>query len=311
MKLSVAILTYNLENYIRECLDSVLGQEVGCPYEIIIGDDCSTDRTRIILEEYYQQYPEIIRLHYRPLNGGVQANLRETLALCRGEYIAYIDGDDRMLPGKLQKQMDYLDKHPECALVCHDMAIFDTLTGEIKGYYNDSFKKPAFTVEDLVRFGLIFAHSSKMYRKAATPVEGVDMTTKYINEWLFHIQNATHGSIGFINEVLGEYRLHPKNYSKQNAARPTLVLRDQLYTLQKAREYGVKPDIITAGLSRIYYSHAISYLERRDYAAFAKSIKLSAADQVFYNRKHYLFYKLRWAPMLLHALNRALDVIRS
>ena len=114
-KLSVVFITYNHEPFIKEALDSVLMQEVDFPYEIVVGEDCSTDCTRDILREYDREHPGLFKLLFRDKNlGAPTRNVYETAMACRGEYLAFLEGDDYWtVPYKLQRQVDFLDSHPE------------------------------------------------------------------------------------------------------------------------------------------------------------------------------------------------------
>lgn len=118
IKVSVCITTYNLESYIAQTLDSILRQETSFDYEVIVGDDFSTDRTREILLQYKAQYPDKIVLHFQEKNVGVNRNDYDLIHLAKGEYVAWCDGDDYWLTkDKLQKQVDILDANPEYSCV--------------------------------------------------------------------------------------------------------------------------------------------------------------------------------------------------
>lgn len=113
VKVSVIMLTYNQENYVAQALDSVLMQKVDFPYEILIGDDCSTDSTCEQLQRYAEQYPDIIRLFPRSENLGPTRNAYELLCAAQGEYLAFCEGDDFWLDeDKLAVQTTFLDEHP-------------------------------------------------------------------------------------------------------------------------------------------------------------------------------------------------------
>jgi len=87
-KVSIRITTYNHEPFIAQAIESVLMQEVNFDYELIIGEDCSTDRTRQRVKDYQRQYPDKIRLFLPERNMGQRHNLLQTLKACRGQYIA-------------------------------------------------------------------------------------------------------------------------------------------------------------------------------------------------------------------------------
>lgn len=108
---SVCTITYNHEIYITEAIDSFLMQETDFPFEIVIGEDCSTDGTRKIIEEYVKNYPSIIKLIISKNNVGMQENGKRTMEACQGEYIALCEGDDYWTdPKKLQVQIDEMKK---------------------------------------------------------------------------------------------------------------------------------------------------------------------------------------------------------
>ena len=119
---SVLVITYNQENYLRQALDSILMQKVNFSYEILIGDDHSKDKTPDILKEYSEKYPDIIRLYLRDKNLGASRNAYDLLMKCKGSYLAFCEGDDYWIsPYKLQKQVDFLENHKEyigCAHKC-------------------------------------------------------------------------------------------------------------------------------------------------------------------------------------------------
>lgn len=118
VKVSVCITTYNLESYITQTLDSVLCQETSFDYEVIVGDDFSTDRTREILLRYKEKYPNKVVLHFQKENVGVNRNDYDLIQLAKGEYIAWCDGDDYWLTkDKLQKQVEILDANPTFSCV--------------------------------------------------------------------------------------------------------------------------------------------------------------------------------------------------
>lgn len=111
---SVAVITYNMEKYLRPLLDSILKQKVNFTYEVIIDDDCSPDNSRGIIKEYQKKYPNIIKPIFRDKNVGGSKNMFGVLQHCQGKYIAILEGDDFWEDEeKLQYQVDFLEKHPE------------------------------------------------------------------------------------------------------------------------------------------------------------------------------------------------------
>lgn len=107
---SICTRSYNLEKFIAVCLDSLLAQETDFPFEIVIDDDCSTDGTPAIIEEYATKFPTIIKPNLRDVNVGLKVNLVENLQRASGKYIAICDGDDFWTdPKKLEAQVHFLE----------------------------------------------------------------------------------------------------------------------------------------------------------------------------------------------------------
>lgn len=118
MKVSIGIITYNQAAYIQQCIDSILMQSVDFGYEIVVGDDASTDGTQIILREYQKKYPNIFVLLLNESNEGISMNYKNVLSKCSGEYVALCEGDDYWTnPLKLKTQVNFLDTHHEYGFV--------------------------------------------------------------------------------------------------------------------------------------------------------------------------------------------------
>lgn len=125
---SVCMITYNHEPYIAQAIEGVVQQTNNFPFELVIGEDCSTDGTRKIVFEYQKKYPDIIRVITSNNNVGMHKNGLRTEDACQGKYIAYCEGDDYWQdPQKLHIQLNHLEVHPDCGLVHSDI---NTLDGE-------------------------------------------------------------------------------------------------------------------------------------------------------------------------------------
>lgn len=111
---SVSMITYNHEHYIRQAIESVMMQKTDFEFELVIGEDCSQDKTREICFEYQKKYPDKIRVLWWHENvSKLGGNNRRCRAHCRGEFVAFCEGDDYWIdPLKLQKQVDVMRRHP-------------------------------------------------------------------------------------------------------------------------------------------------------------------------------------------------------
>lgn len=206
-KVSICVVTYNHEKYIRQCLQSLLDQETNFPFEVIVADDCSRDGTREIVQEYAERYPHIVRPFLHSENIGAARNYTFVHEQAQGEYIAHVDGDDYALPGKLQAQADYLDAHPECNIAWHRMKLLNVQNDIMVDDLIDLRSMPAagFSRRELIRFLAIGLNSAKMYRAA---VRDIDLPGFPIMDTFINIEQIGNGVAAFVGkEPLGVYRV--------------------------------------------------------------------------------------------------------
>jgi len=202
--LSVCLITRNHARYIERSLESIIAQAGYVNMEIIIGDDCSDDGTSEILAEFALNHPSLIRhIRHDPRIGGSE-NYISTLKEAQGEFIAYLDGDDYWLPGKIECQLNYMMSNTSCAATySNSMAI--TESGTFIGKFNDA-PDIKFTVSDLVNRGNFLNTSSMVfrgeYRDSITEIEGA------ILDYKIHLRLAQKGYIYQFNEPLVAYRVN-------------------------------------------------------------------------------------------------------
>lgn len=205
---SACIITYNQEKYIEQCLQGAVEQKVNFSYEIIVGDDCSTDRTSEIIRRYSAQYPSLIKHLRREKNLGMNKNWVETIKNCSGRYIAICEGDDYWTdPNKLQKQVEFLDSHSEFSLSFHNALIVYENGNNQTIPFCDPDQKATSALPDIIKKNFI-PTASIVFRKAN--VENIPNWFNKIKtaDWALHILNARHGKLGYLNEIMSVYRIH-------------------------------------------------------------------------------------------------------
>lgn len=139
MKISVAVTTYNQEITIIQTIDSILMQKGDFDLELIIGEDCSSDKTLSICREYEQKYPNVVKVVSGPHNLGIMANYARTIRLCTGDYIADIAGDDYYIDEyALQKQMMYMQEKPEVGVMGANGYMFFVKSNKFVNKLNDT-----------------------------------------------------------------------------------------------------------------------------------------------------------------------------
>ena len=304
-KVSVSIITYNHEDYLAECLESIVTQECDFSFEVVVGEDCSTDATRDVLKQYVHNYPKLIVPIYQKSNVGWQQNYIDVLKKCKGEYIAHIDGDDCALADKLQKQVDFLDKHQECSMVFHNAQIF----GENikKNAYNNPLQEESCIIDinKFVQIGVPhWNNSSKMFRKKSLKNFEFVKNLHCIGDQYLHLESAKEGKIAYIAEVLGKYRKHENGFSTRNKQKDRIscALRDILVVYNNAYRYGVKKDIVDKRLAFVYFDVACQYLVLKAYDEFRECMEKSYENKIFFNKNHKLCFYLKKFPHVLYTL---------
>jgi len=129
---SIVMITYNQVKYIAAAIEGVLNQEAPFQYELVIGEDCSTDGTREIVSTYQKNHPKIIRVITSDRNVGMVRNFVRTSRACTGAFLAFCEGDDYWhRRDKLQLQVQYIESHPDCGLVCSNYDVRDVNKGTV------------------------------------------------------------------------------------------------------------------------------------------------------------------------------------
>jgi len=210
MKISVIVTSYNHEKYIMQCLESILKQKGDFQAEVIVGDDCSTDNTRKIIEEFRKRYPSMISVLPLEKNLGVTKNLKRCLDACSGEYIAICEGDDYWTDeNKLQKQKDFLEIRKDCSMCFSAILLYHEEKNSFEHHHAQaSLKKDTITIEDLIENNYIGNFSCCMYRADIVrklPQRIYDLNTV---DWMFNMACGQFGKIGFLQDQMSVYRLH-------------------------------------------------------------------------------------------------------
>lgn len=217
-RLSVNCITYNHEKFIRQTLDGFVMQKTNFPFVVYIADDASTDHTPEIIKEYAEKYPDIIKPILRPQNLGGPRNYIETLKLADCEYFANCEGDDYWTdPNKLQKQVDFLDAHPDYSICFHlvrekwedDSGRQDSLLPPPEARMN----KTTMEISDLINYNFIMGANTVVYRwrfnRTDTRIEDYFPENIEPGDYYLHLLHAQVGKIGFIDEEMSVYRRHP------------------------------------------------------------------------------------------------------
>lgn len=211
---SISCITYNHENYIADAIESFLMQKTDFSYEILIHDDASTDRTSEIIKQYESKYPDLIKPIYQTENQHSKGIKTWYLNLerAKGKYIAICEGDDYWTdPYKLQKQVDYMEKNPECSMCVHAAYRVTSDKKKLKSHVRPNRGNKVFTVEEVIewRDGRVLATNSILY-PAVFSKNRPDFYEKApvaVGDYPLAIYLALQGTVYYIDEFMSAYRV--------------------------------------------------------------------------------------------------------
>ncbi len=215
IKLSVMITTYNLKGYVNETLESVMNQNTNFKYEILIGDDGSSDGTIDILREWEERYPKIIKLYVMERNQNktynridrASKNRLNLLKNATGKYLIFLDGDDVYIDeNKLQKQVDELEKeeNSDCIACAHNIWVY--WNEEKKHLLNTAEEKRKIGGNDYWKYGMYFHSDTIMFRNIFDKEKISKIPKRYYDDNIIMFYLLEHGNILYIPDVMANYR---------------------------------------------------------------------------------------------------------
>ena len=276
---SVKMITYNHRPYIAQAIEGVVKQETAYPFELIIGEDCSTDGTMEIVLEYQKKCPDIIRVITSDKNVGAKKNGYRTAKACRGKYVAFCEGDDYWHRyDKLKLQVEYLEAHPECGLVYSDYdRHFVELQKTVKNY--NRYKKRNLPVNPSIadfvigRGGIgagLMSCTVMVRRNLLDQIVKSDPILHDESEFLMgdtqkwaEISNIS--KVHYIDEALSTYNILNESASKSRSRKRRLVFKIsaeemRLYLCEK---YGLSKEIRRVPERKwCIYTFELAFLER-------------------------------------------------
>jgi len=211
---SVAVISYNQKQFLKECIDSILIQNYN-NLEIVIADDGSSDGSHQMLLNYKNDFPDLFVLKLSKKNQGITKNSNAAHFACSGKYIFIMGGDDLMLPNKISKQVEFMENNPECSVCYHNLDVFDNSSNKTLYLMNNKSNSFEGYLKEVVSKGVFNGACSTVVRRDKTPVHGYDERLPIVSDWLYTMETlANGGKIQYIDEVLGRYRRHDNNVSK-------------------------------------------------------------------------------------------------
>lgn len=256
-KVSIEIVTYNQERFIAEAIESALSQDYD-NLEVVVTDDASTDRTTEFVRHFAAKYPHRFIPVLNPENLGITGNSNAGLRACTGDLVAFMGGDDVLMPGKIAAQVDWFQVAPERVLCGH----------QVECFYEDLSRPPhpltrnllsGRGAEGLIRHGP-FGATSVMVRANRIPGYGFDEAVKIVSDQLLWIDVIREdGLFGFVPGTFARYRRHDMNVTRDalanldDVARFLEVVRERYPAFRSAVSY--------AKTRRLFYDPAVAMLK--------------------------------------------------
>ncbi|MEZ8700426.1 glycosyltransferase family 2 protein [Vibrio cyclitrophicus] len=306
-KVSICIVTYNQEEYIEETVMSAINQNVDFDYDILIGDDCSSDNTPKIVERLQKKYPKKIKLHLRCDNLGAAKNIIDLYKKATGEYIAHLDGDDLMGPNKLSLQTSILDQYENIFYCTHDVSIINNASEQTKSSYR-RWPEGEHDLNKLLSQLPFFAHSSKVFRNKVPDSCWEYLSFDNMIDIEMHVEHAKLGLIYHIDKTLGSYRVFSGVSSINKQVNPLLpeATRRVFHKICHDRpNVNLKKNFAKAMLA---YSYQSGLFHDK---AMAKYYAKESFDAAYFSPLQIIFYLLSFFPSLLVTFIRSLKYLKE
>ena len=299
-KVTIGITTYNLEQYIKQCLDSILCQETDFTYKILVVDDASTDGTRDILKEYKEKFPQKIELILKEKNGGYLESSNMLFNQIKTEYFSFIDGDDYWLTTtRLQKAIDFLDKNPSFTMYgsnsyyLRDNKIDGTIISE------QNLEK-SYRFEDYIKEQCPFVHTSSIvlrnvvYNKGMPQIyidnERTIYNCAFRGEDIRFIEHLRKGKLFVSKDITSVYRIHSKGIW-QGSSQNKQLLETCLSSLKYQELFPEAKKRYVKGLKKSYQKVVFSILSGYNFNKTEHKLFVGLLNEL--NEKNYSAWCLK------------------
>lgn len=283
--LSICCITYNHARYIEQALTGFLIQKTTFPIEILIHDDASTDGTADIIRAYEQRYPKIIKPTYQVENQfskGVRVGIDNNYNLATGEYVAFCEGDDYWTDScKLQKQVDFLNGHPDYSMTSHDVTFeYDNINEKRAGYTANPLIDGG--LKEILKAGFFIALNSMVFRRHLLVFPPWAYALQGTHKAMIYMLTAKGMNHHFV-ENMGVKRRHQGGITvQQKMAREQSYFARNIFLLENLKAYcdHSKDDIINRKLRQLLLMKARKELMRLQVSQAIRSL-LQAASYTF------------------------------
>ena len=309
---SVKMLTYNHEPYIAQAIEGVLLQETDFPIELVIGEDCSTDKTREIVLKYQQMHPDLIRVIVRDTNVGASKNTQHIDKLIRGKYLAWCEGDDYWThPKKLQRQAEILEADTEVGVVhCgHDDFLVQTgtlLPWSIRNSDNTNADNVFLRMlqSEYQMSTLTMMVRRELYASLFNKYPDIMYASKMFGDLQFKLLLAYLSKVVFINESMAIRNILSESASHSKSTDHMVNMIEEVLSMQLRfwKIFDATPAVEDKIRQKYYESMLALSFDRLDWDLALKTRRQMAENGLQLNPKQYLFYRGSKNAMIRKAL---------
>ena len=290
IELTIIMTTYNQERYVEKAIESAINQKANFTYEILIGDDCSTDKTKDICLNFAKKHPDKIRLEPRNKNIGLIDNYVDLLKKAKGKYIAFLEGDDYWIDNfKIQKQYDFLEQNDDYGLVFTNCFFLNEENSEV----NEKYKKPLQYNTGEIYNELLdanFITAITICFKRDLIISRTLQDHQYLNkfktiDYYVILTIARISKIGYIEDVTSVYRVHNDSISNSKDFKKKKIFLDSTYNIKNLFLKRERADLkkINIFQSRYFYDLFIISLNHEIVGVDNLDIDLKKVKNIFLN----------------------------
>ena len=318
IRVSIICNTYNHEKYIESALKGFIMQKTNFPFEVLVHDDASTDKTADIIRLYENQYPDIIKPIYQNENQfsqGIYATDTFQMPRAKGDYIAFCEGDDCWIDeNKLQKQFDLMESHPETGICAH--AANNEQNGEYVGKTMPYNEDTSFSVENVIINDGDFVPTASLFVRKSVFYDGYTFRSIIPCDYSLQIQGALHGGMLYLNDAMAVYRLQTsgswttdmiKNKDKHIKHYDTIINMLDVFDKETSGKYS---DIVEFQKNVYVFNKAVELDDRSLYRE-AKNVLCSKRLAHCYNaylpylkKRKYIKFHFMWLTRLRNFIYR-------
>lgn len=291
IKLSVIVTTWNNEKFIGRCLRSILAQDVSFKYEILVGNDASTDGTADVVREIEKEFPGVILFYDREQNVGTSENFVDLVYKAKGKYIAQVDGDDALIDNsKFQTQVDLLEENEDVSICFHHYKNVDADGNELKPS-KTPFEEDTITDLDLLLKTTMGPGNTTVFRRNALPPTAPLWLRRCANHKDFAIQFlvASMGKVAYIHKVMSAYTIHETNITKIESVEKlhsnAILINEGFLAYHKSLGLEKYQEVLKGIINHKMLLLSFFYLESGHYLRFLSGIFKSLVLHKHWNTK--------------------------